>query len=165
MAGFTLEETVQGDDTMTVEELIAEVEGEGDMPYETVGAEGPQEGLRRPARIARKSGYLGFGAAASVLTLAQTTLSDIVQRAFEPRKLLLIPSAVGFVVDSIKIGDEEYIVGAKSVAAEFFGSNALLRPDDKFNPAATGATISVKTTNTTAGTLTIAGAFHGEVMR
>lgn len=152
-----------------IDDLIEQVAGE----LEEVGAANAAARVRRkaasfsigrPRRSNKRVAYLGFGAAASVLTTAQATFSDQVQRGFQPEHLVLVPSAIGFIVDSIKIGDEDMIVGTKSMVAEMFDKQALLTPPADFSPAPTGATVVVKVTNTTAGTLTCGASFKGTAL-
>jgi hypothetical protein len=149
----------------SIEDLMRQAGVEGDdVEGEEIGG-GKAKFRPRKASGNRYSGYLGFGARASVTTLAQNTFSDVVQRNYKPSRLVVVPSDTGFVVDAIKIGDEDLIVGSKSVAAEMFSVNAMLGPSDDMPAAAPGMTIAVRVTNTTGGTLTCAAAMRGDVVR
>jgi hypothetical protein len=56
----------------------------------------------------RKRAAIGFGAF-SIVTLGQATLTARVQRAFHPDRLLIVPSAVGLLFLSIRVGDLAWI--------------------------------------------------------
>lgn len=143
-----------GDD---VDEMLDEVSGTPSGPQR-------RKPLQRAKPDSLRGGFLGFGAAVGVLTLATQVFSDAVQRGFQPEWLVLVVEDAGFIVTSIKTGDVEHIVGSKGVVAEMFDKSALLSPPVDFEPAGTGVTVSVTVVNTTAGTLNAAAAFRGEVL-
>jgi hypothetical protein len=108
--------------------------------------------MERSSREVGKRGPLGFGAY-SIATLATQTFTARVQRAFHCDRLLVTSAAIGMLITSIKIGDEEQILGG-SVPAELYGTNALadVKPDD-FTPAPAGLDISITLMNTSLATI------------
>lgn len=108
--------------------------------------------MQRSARETGKRGPLGFGAY-SIATLASQTFIARVQRAFHPDRLLVTSGAIGMLVTSIKIGDEEQILGG-DVPAELYGVNAMadVKPDD-FTPAPGGLDISITLRNSSGATI------------
>jgi hypothetical protein len=134
-----------------------------------VGAATPtrQQGGARMVRSDRTIGKrapLGFGVF-SLAAGASVTLVATVQRAFMADRLLVAPSQIGVLITSVKIGDEEQILGG-SVPAELYGATAMAdsRPDD-FSPAPAGIQLSVTLTNGAATTTTGAVGMKGSVKR
>jgi len=144
----------------TIDALVSAVEGEPtNMTYpgmQEVGVRAGEHSVQRPARSHGRVGILGLGDPVSIAAGATQVFTDVCQRAFEPERLILTVSQVGAVVTSIKIGDEEYIIGAKSVVAELFDKESLNELPDVFWPAGSGVTVSVTVKNT-AGTATSVG--------
>jgi hypothetical protein len=121
-------------------------------------------GMQRSDRTVSKRAPLGFGTY-SLAAAASVTLTATVQRAFMADRLLVTSSQLGVVVTSIKVGDEEQILGG-SVPAELYGINALAdsKPDD-FTPSPGGIQLSVTLTNGAATTSTGAVGMKGYVKR
>lgn len=146
-----------GDD---IDDLIDQVSG--------VGAAAPaKQGTPRMARSSRdvaKRAPLGFGGF-SLTAGSTTTLTTRVQRSFAADRLLVVASATGLVITSIKVGDEEQILGGL-VPQEMYGPNALAdsRPDD-FTPGPGGIDFSITINNPTAGTITGSAGMKGLVKR
>jgi hypothetical protein len=145
-----------GDD---IDDLIDQVSG--------VGAAAQRRGSPQMARSSRDVGKrapLGFGAY-SLATLASTTLTTRVQRSFAADRLLVTSGALGIVITSIKVGDEEQILGG-NVPAELYGVNALAdsKPDD-FTAAPGGVDFSISLTNTSGSTIAGAVGMKGLVKR
>lgn len=121
--------------------------------------------MMRSTREIWKRAPLGLGTY-SLAAAAVTTLTGTVQRPFQPDRLLITSSALGIVVTSIKVGDDEQVLNG-NVPAELYGTNAINDSlPDNFSPGATAITFSVSLSNTTAAT-TITGAvgFKGAVKR
>lgn len=120
--------------------------------------------MQRSDRSIGKRGPLGFGAYSIATGVSQTFIARV-QRAFHPDRLLVTSSAIGMLVTSIKIGDEEQILGG-DVPAELYGTAALadVKPDD-FTPAPGGLDISITLRNSTAGTITGTVGMKGFVKR
>lgn len=109
--------------------------------------------MARSSREIGKRGPLGFGAY-SLATGVTQAFTARVQRAFHSDRLLVTSSAIGILITSVKIGDEEQVLGG-SVPAELYGVNALadVKSDD-FSPAPAGLDITITLSNPTAGTIT-----------
>ncbi len=108
-------------------------------------------------------GFPGFTLGAAIG--AVDTQSAKVQRKYHPDRLLIIPSAAGIVVDSIKVGDSEQLL-ATGVPVELYGTNALTDSlPDNFKPVPSGNDVSMTLRNTTAGALTALAGMKGAVER
>lgn len=109
--------------------------------------------MARSTREIGKRGPLGFGSY-SLATGVTQAFTARVQRAFHSDRLLVTSSAIGILITSVKIGDEEQVLGG-SVPAELYGVNALadVKSDD-FSPAPAGLDITITLSNPTAGTIT-----------
>lgn len=150
-----------GDD---IDDLIDQVSG--------VGAAAPaaarqQQGTPRMARSSRdvaKRAPLGFGTF-SLTTGTSVTLTARVQRSFAADRLLVVASATGILITSIKVGDEEQLLGGQ-VPQELYGPQALAdsRPDD-FTPGPGGVDFTITLSNPTAGTITGSAGMKGLVKR
>jgi len=108
-------------------------------------------------------GFPQFSLAAAIgATNAQ---SAKVSRKFHPDRLLIIPSAAGIVIDSVKIGDEEQLL-TSGVPVELYGTLALTDSlPDNFSPVPAGLDVTITLRNTTAGALTALVGFKGGVER
>ena len=120
--------------------------------------------MARSQRSTGKRAPLGFGNY-SLATTTSTTLTARVQRSFHPDRLLVTSSQLGVLITSIKVGDEEQILGG-SVPAELYGTSALgdSKPDD-FTPSEGGIDFSISLTNSAASTSTGAAGMKGLVKR
>jgi hypothetical protein len=120
--------------------------------------------MQRSTREIGKRGPLGFGSY-SLAAGATQAFTARVQRAFHSDRLLVTSSAIGILVTSLKIGDEEQVLGG-SVPAELYGVNALadVKPDD-FSPAPAGLDITITLSNPTAGTITGTMGMKGYIKR
>jgi hypothetical protein len=77
-----------------------------------------------------------------------------VSRVAHVNRLLIVPSAPGVVIDSIKVGDEEQTL-ASGVSVELYGATALTDTvPDNFSPIGPGLDFIVTLKNTTAGAIT-----------
>jgi hypothetical protein len=132
-----------GDD---IEELVKQAGGGRSRPQAVSSP------MARSSREIAKRGPLGFGSY-SLAAGASQSFTARVQRAFHSDRLLVTSSAIGIVLTSVRIGDEEQVLGG-SVPAELYGVNALadVRPDD-FSPAPAGLDITITLSNPTAGTI------------
>lgn len=130
-----------------------------------VGADQQQGNLMRKTKAeTQKRAPLGFGNF-SLTTGTSGSFTARPQRPFHPDKLLVTSSGLGVLIDSIKVGDEEQILGG-AVPAELYGTAALAdpRPDD-FTPSFGGIDFSITLRNTNAGTVTGAIGMKGVVKR
>jgi hypothetical protein len=143
-----------------VEDLISSVSGE------FVGAARGTDSnaFERTKRSTLKRAPLGFGTY-SIAAAASAILTARPQRAFHADRLLVTSSQLGVTVSSIKIGDEEQVLGG-AVPAELYGVNALAdsKPDD-FSPIPSGIDASITLTNNAATTSTGAVGMKGSVKR
>lgn len=124
----------------------------------------PQFG-RTVAQILRRAplGFPSFTLAAAIG--ATNSQSAKVSRKFHPDRLLIVPSAAGIVVDSVKVGDEEQLL-TPGVPVELYGTLALTDSlPDNFTPVPSGIDVSITLRNTTAGALTALCGMKGGVER
>jgi hypothetical protein len=113
-------------------------------------------------RSTERRGPLGFtedGSGANFFTLpavigATTTMRAKVSRVAHINRLLIVPTAPGVVVESIKIGDEEQTL-ASGCPVELYSTTALTDTlPDNFSPLGSGIDCIVTLKNTTAGVIT-----------
>lgn len=123
----------------------------------------PSPSFARSARETARRAPLGFvedgtGALGSFSIAAgpgtQTIVRGKVSRVAHVNRILIVPSAPGIVIQSIKVGDEEQML-AQGVPAELYGASALTDtiPDD-FSPLQTGIDMVITLVNTTAAPVT-----------
>jgi len=83
-----------------------------------------------------------------------TVVRGKVSRVAHVNRLLIVPSAPGIVIGSIKVGDEEQML-AQGVPAELYGASALTDTiADDFSPLQTGIDMIITLINTTAAPVT-----------
>lgn len=125
-------------------------------------AQGSGQAFSRSTRDTERRAPLGFrddatGASSFALAAAigaTATMRGKVSRVAHVTRLLIVPSAGGAVIDSIKVGDEEQALAA-GVPVELYGANALTDPQgDNFSPLESGIDLVVTLRNTTAGAIT-----------
>lgn len=148
-----------GDD---IEELVRQAGGgRHQHPRQAQAISQP---MARSSREIGKRGPLGFGSF-SLAAGATAVLTARVQRAFHSDRLLITSSAIGLLATSLKIGDEEQVLGG-SVPVELYGVNALadVKSDD-FSPAPAGLDITLTLSNPTAGTITGTAGMKGFIKR
>lgn len=120
--------------------------------------------MARSQRTVGKRAPLGFGTF-SLAAAASVTLTARVQRPFAADRLLVTASQLGIVITSVKVGDEEQLLGG-TVPAELYGVNALAdSKSDDFTPSPGGIDFSVTLTNTAATLSTGAVGMKGLVKR
>jgi hypothetical protein len=140
-----------------IDRLIDSASGVGDA-----GAKAPA--MKRSDRTVAKRAPLGFGTF-SLAAAASVTLTATVQRPFMADRLLVVPSQVGLLISSIKIGDEEQVLGG-NVPAELYGINAIAdNKSDDFTPCPAGIQLALTLTNSAATTTTGAAGMKGYVKR
>jgi hypothetical protein len=83
-----------------------------------------------------------------------TTMRAKVSRVSHVDRLLIVPSAAGAVIESIKVGDEEQTL-ASGVPVELYGTSALTDTvPDNFSPIGPGLDLIIVLRNTTASAIT-----------
>jgi hypothetical protein len=93
-----------------------------------------------------------FSLAASIGSI--TTMRAKVSRVSHVDRLLIVPSAAGAVIESIKVGDEEQTL-ASGVPVELYGASALTDTvPDNFSPIGPGLDLIIVLRNTTAVAIT-----------
>jgi hypothetical protein len=144
-----------------IDDLIDQVSGVGAVAR----AKAPGNAqMARSSRDVGKRAPLGFGTY-SLATLASTTLTTRVQRAFAADRLLITSSALGITVTSIKVGDEEQVLGG-GVPAELYGPTAMADSKaDDFTPSPGGIDFSITLNNTSGASIVGAVGMKGYVKR
>lgn len=133
------------------------------------GAPGSMPGMPLPSppfaatkpNVERRAplGFIEDGSGANFFTLAAAIGATTVMRAKVSRvshinRLLIVPSAAGAVIDSLKVGDEEQVL-ASGVPVELYGTSALTDTvPDNFSPIGPGLDFIVTLKNTTAVAIT-----------
>lgn len=85
---------------------------------------------------------------------ASTTMRAKVSRAAHPDRLLIVPSAPGVVIQSVKVGDEEQILAA-GAPVELYSTAALTDSvPDNFSPIGPALDFVITLVNTTAVAVT-----------
>lgn len=172
-----VDDLLEEDDFIDGLEEVGELEEVGD--YEEIGRRvaakmrGRRKARRlqsprfaRSAREVLRRAPLGFPQFSLAAAIGDTdTQTARTQRKLHPDRLLIIPSAAGIVVDSIKVGDEEQLL-ASGVPVELYGVNALTDTlPDNFSPVPSSIDVSMTMRNTTAGALTALAGIKGGVER
>lgn len=126
------------------------------------GRQGASPAFGRSSRDTVRRAPLGFkedSTGNSYFTLAAavgatTIMRGKVSREAHVNRLLIVPSATGVVIESMKIGDEEQCLEG-GVPAELYGSTALTDTEpDNFQPLDKGLDFVITFKNTTAGAIT-----------
>ena len=127
------------------------------------GARGkPSPPFGRSPRETERRAPLGFvedGSGANFFTLpgvvgATTTMRAKVSRTAHADRLLIVPSAPGAVLESVKVGDEEQILAA-GAGVELYSTSALTDAvPDNFSPLGPALDFVVVLKNTTAVAIT-----------
>lgn len=133
----------------------------GQMP----GVAPPSPPFGRSGRYVFRRAPLGFPSASVAASSSATFTTQQVSRVFHPDRLLIIPSAPGLVMDSLRVGDEEQTV-TPGAAVELYGVEALTdsKPDN-FSPVQTGTTVTVLLRNTTLAAISVTMGMKGGVER
>lgn len=127
-----------------------------------VGSGLPSPPFAQSARDTERRAPLGFsedGTGHNYFTLAAsigaiTTMRAKVSRVAHVDRLLIVPSAAGAVLESVKVGDEEQTL-ASGVPVELYGTSALTDTvPDNFSPIGPGLDFIVTLRNTTASGIT-----------
>jgi hypothetical protein len=134
----------------------------GQRPAPQPGSRLPSPPFAQSGRDTERRAPLGFtedGSGTAFFTLpavlgSTTTMRAKVSRVAHVDRLLIVPSAPGVVIESIKVGDEEQTL-AGGVSAELYGTTALTDTvPDNFSPIGPGLDFIVTLKNTTAGAIT-----------
>lgn len=122
----------------------------------------PSPPFGRSERSTERRAPLGFiesSSGAFFFTLAAligstTTMTAKVSRAAHPDRLLIVPSAPGVVLQSVKVGDEEQLLSA-GAPVELYSTAALTDAiPDNFSPIGPALDFIVVLLNTTVGAIT-----------
>lgn len=131
-------------------------------PSRSIGSGLPSPPFAMSGRDTERRAPLGFtedGTGRNYFTLAAaigaiTTMRAKVSRVSHVDRLLIVPSAPGAVIESIKVGDEEQTLAA-GVPVELYGSSALTDTvPDNFSPIGPGLDFIITLRNTTASGIT-----------
>ncbi len=119
---------------------------------------------RSSREIARRApgGVPGVTLAAAIGDVKTTTVT--LSRPVEISRLVLVPTAAGSVLDSLKIGDEEQLL-SPGVVTELYSATVYDPRPDNFSTLPAGIPLSFTFRNTTAGAITVNIGFKGEVNR
>lgn len=127
-----------------------------------VGSGLPSPPFAQSGRDTERRAPLGFtedGTGRNYFSLAAaigaiTTMRAKVSRVSHVDRLLIVPSAAGAVIESIKVGDEEQTL-ASGVPVELYGTSALTDTvPDNFSPIGPGLDFIITLRNTTASAIT-----------
>ncbi len=122
----------------------------------------PSPAFARSSRDTERRAPLGMtedGTGRSYFSLAATigattTMRGKVSRVAHVNRLLIVPSAAGAVIGSIKVGDEEQCL-AGGVPVELYGASALTDTEpDNFSPLGPALDFILQLVNTTASAIT-----------
>lgn len=131
-------------------------------PMGRAGSGLPAPPFMQSSRETERRAPLGFtedGTGANFFSLAAaigaiTTMRAKVSRVSHVDRLLIVPSAAGAVIESIKVGDEEQTL-ASGVPVELYGTSALTDTvPDNFSPIGPGLDFIITLRNTTAAAIT-----------
>ena len=122
----------------------------GALPSPTFGKTAPNTERRSPLGFKDADGNTSFNIAAG----DTVTMSAKASRVIHINRLLIQPSAVGLVIDSFKIGDDEQVLSS-GAPAELYGPEALTDTiPDNFVPLQSGLEVEVVLRNTSAAAIT-----------
>jgi hypothetical protein len=131
----------------------------------------PSPAFQRSARDTARRAPCGFvedGTGAFFATVGAgltTTMRAKVSRTAHVNRLLIVPSAPGLVLDSIKVGDEEQLL-ASGCPVEIYSAPALTDTlPDNFSPLGPALDLIVTLRNTTGATITATIGFKAECRR
>lgn len=127
--------------------------GNSGMPSPTFARSGRDTERRAPLGFSEDgTGHNFFTLAAAIG--ATTTMRAKVSRGSHVDRLLIVPTAPGVVIESIKVGDEEQAL-ASGVPVELYGTAALTDTlTDNFSPIGPGLDFIITLRNTTAAAIT-----------
>jgi hypothetical protein len=125
----------------------------------------PSVPFGRSERSLFRRAPLGFPDLTIAANSSQSFVTQQVSRVFHPDRLVVIPSAPGIVIDSIRVGDEEQTV-TPGTPVELYGTQALTDTlPDNFSPVQTGTTVTVMLRNTTGAPIDVTMGMKGGVQR
>lgn len=125
---------------------------------------------RSPRETERRApcGFVEDGTGAFFATVAAggtSTMRAKVSRVAHVNRLLIVPSAPGLVLDSIKVGDEEQLL-ASGCPVEIYSAQALTDTlPDNFSPLGPALDLIVTLRNTTGAGITATTGFKAECKR
>lgn len=127
--------------------------GGGRLPSPPFAQSGRDTERRAPLGFTEDGTGAAFFSLPAVLG-STTTMRAKVSRVAHVDRLLIVPTAPGVVIESIKVGDEEQTL-ASGVSVELYGVTALTDTvPDNFSPIGPGLDFIVTLKNTTAGAIT-----------
>lgn len=129
------------------------------------GSAPPTVPFGRSQRELLRRAPLGFPAASVPANSTVNFVTQQVSRVYHPDRLLIIPSAPGLVIDSVRVGDEEQTV-TSGAPVELYGAAALTDSlPDNFSPVQTGTTVTIALRNTTGAPISVTLGMKGGVQR
>ncbi len=138
---------------MPLKQAIRKVVSRGALPSPNFMTTAPSTMRRAPLGFI-EDGTNSVGWALAAVLGDTTIIRAQVSRPAHINRLLLVASAVGAVITSLKIGDVEQLLNG-AVSVELYGTAALTDtlPDD-FSPLKSGTDCIITLQNTTAGAIT-----------
>ena len=129
------------------------------------GAAPPTVPFGRSQRELLRRAPLGFPTGSVAANASAIFTTQQVSRVYHPDRLLIVPSAPGLVIDSIRVGDEEQIV-TSGTPVELYGVQALTDTlPDNFSPVQTGTSVTINLRNTTGAPISVTIGMKGGVQR
>jgi hypothetical protein len=139
-------------------------QGAAARPAAAVAAGQPGSFVRGTRELNRRApaGFPTFSLAAAIGATSQQSIT--LSRPADITRLVIVPSAAGVVMDSMKIGDEEQLLNS-GVPVELFAANVVDPRSDNFTTLPSGIPLTILLRNTTAGAITANIGFKAEVQR
>lgn len=139
-----------------VKAKMRQAQAQGPVPARQFGRSAREIARRAPG------GVPGVTLLAALGDVKTTTVT--LSRPVEISRLVLVPTAPGAVLDSLKIGDEEQLL-SPGVVVELYDKTVYDPRPDNFTVLPAGIPLSFTFRNTTAGAITVNIGFKGEVNR
>jgi len=152
--GATKVKRLVRNNNMTLKGAVSKVlNGGGGLPSPNFEVTSPETMRRAPLGFL-EDGTNSVGWALAAVLGDTTTIRAKVSRPTHINRLLLVASAAGAVIISLKIGDVEQMLNG-AVPVELYGTSALTDTvPDNFDPLKSGTDCVIVLQNTTAGAIT-----------